>query len=161
MADIVDKKTRSRMMSGIRGKNTRPELLIRRKLHSLGFRYRIHDKRFPGKPDILLPKYHAAIFVHGCFWHGHDCHLFKQPTSNIIFWKKKIERNRQLDIKNRELFKISGWRLLIVWECSLKGKKRLLLDDVIQRISDWIKSDNLECEIRGYETSDTKNDDGR
>ncbi len=149
MADIVDKGTRSRMMSGIRGKNTRPEMLIRRKLHAMGFRYRLHDKRLSGKPDIVLPKYHAVIFVHGCFWHGHDCHLFKWPATNVTFWEEKIRRNCQLDILNRNLAKKSGWRYLVVWECALKGKGRLPLDDVIQCISSWIKSDFSEYEIRG------------
>ena len=93
MADVVDRKTRSRMMSGIRGKNTRPELLIRKGLHARGFRFRLHDKRLPGKPDLVLPKYSAVIFVHGCFWHGHDCHLFKWPQSRREFWRKKITRN--------------------------------------------------------------------
>ena len=97
MADIVDKKTRSKMMAGIKGKNTKPEMLIRKALFAKGLRYRLHDKNLPGKPDLVFPKYKAVIFVQGCFWHGHDCHLFKWPTSNKEYWRNKINRNREVD----------------------------------------------------------------
>mgnify|MGYP001813680444 FL=1 len=122
MADVVDRKTRSRMMSGIRGKNTRPELLIRKGLHARGFRFRLHDKRLPGKPDLVLPKYSAVIFVHGCFWHGHDCHLFKWPQSRREFWRKKITRNKVKDAESYVSLKKEGWYILTIWECALKGR---------------------------------------
>ena len=97
MTDIVDKATRSRMMSGIRGKDTRPEVLVRKALHALGFRYRLHNKSLPGKPDLSFPKYKAVIFIHGCFWHGHSCRYFKVPKTRTDFWQDKINSNRLRD----------------------------------------------------------------
>ena len=96
MTDIVDRKTRSRMMSGIRSRNTRIEITVRKRLFSLGFRYRINDRRLPGKPDMVFPKYRAVIFTHGCFWHGHDCKYFRLPSSNRDFWQAKISRNKNI-----------------------------------------------------------------
>ena len=121
MTDIVDKKTRSRMMSGIRGKNTRPEMMVRRALHAAGFRYRLHAKDLPGKPDIVLPKYRAVVFVHGCFWHRHEgCYYATIPKSRQVFWISKLEANRRRDAKTRERLAAAGWRVFVVWECGLK-----------------------------------------
>src|SRR3954470_16295918 len=92
MADVVSSGVRSRMMAGIRGTNTAPEMILRRALHAEGFRYRLHDRRLPGKPDMVFPRHHAVIFAHGCFWHGHDCHLFKWPSTRPEFWQTKIRR---------------------------------------------------------------------
>jgi DNA mismatch endonuclease, patch repair protein len=125
VADVVDKATRSRMMAGIKGKNTKPEVALRRGLHKLGFRFRLHAKHLPGKPDLVFPKFGSVIFVQGCFWHGHECAVFKWPKSNRQFWKKKIEGNRVRDSKNYKLLKLSGWRVLEVWECQLKGQQSL------------------------------------
>jgi DNA mismatch endonuclease, patch repair protein len=138
MADVVSIAVRSRMMAGIRGKNTKPELIIRRGLHAQGFRFLLHDKRLPGKPDLVFPKYQAVIFVHGCFWHGHDCHLFKWPKTRKDFWRKKIERNREVDENATELLKKSGWRSCVVWECALKGRTQLGREDVIRSIGEWL-----------------------
>lgn len=91
MADVVTPEKRSKMMSGIQGKNTKPELTIRKGLHALGFRYRLHGKTLPGKPDLVFPKYKAVIFIHGCFWHAHHCHLFKWPSTRVDFWQEKIQ----------------------------------------------------------------------
>lgn len=135
-------------MSGIRGKNTKPELLIRKALHARGFRYRLHCD-LPGRPDICLPKYRAVILVHGCFWHGHDCHLFKWPTTRPEFWRTKIARNREIDCAADERLSIAGWRVATIWECALKGKSRLALDDVAQRCADWLISDCERLMIRG------------
>jgi len=135
-------------MSGIRGKNTRPELLIRKALHARGFRYRLHCD-LPGKPDICLPKHRAVIFVHGCFWHGHDCHLFKWPSTRPEFWKAKIGRNREVDCAADERLSTAGWRVATIWECALKGRSRLALDDVVQRCADWLISDHERLMIRG------------
>ena len=140
MADVVDPATRSRMMSGIRGKNTKPELLIRKALHARGFRYRLHCD-LPGKPDICLPKHRAVIFVHGCFWHGHDCHLFKWPGTRPEFWRAKIERNRTVDAAAERALAQAGWRVAVVWECALKGRERRPLDEVSGELELWIRSD--------------------
>lgn len=136
-------------MSGIRGTNTKPELLLRRGLHALGFRFRLHDRSLPGKPDIVFPRYRAVIFAHGCFWHGHDCHLFKWPSTRPDFWQAKIERNRINDERTNVALDQSSWRQAIVWECALKGKKRLPLDEVMLSLAEWLKSDSQRLEIRG------------
>ncbi len=141
--DKVDKETRSKMMSGIRGKNTRPEIIIRKKLHAKGFRYRICDKSVFGKPDLVLRKYNAVIFIHGCFWHGHDCHLFKVPSTNTDFWVDKINTNKERDKKVIDQLKKKNWRICIIWECAIKGKKQLeQIDSKIDQISTWLKSDS-------------------
>ncbi len=149
MADIVTAEVRSRMMSGIRGTNTKPELLLRKGLHALGFRFRLNDRSLPGKPDIVLPRYKAVIFAHGCFWHGHDCHLFKWPSTRPEFWQAKIARNRAVDERTDAALTEAGWRQAIVWECALKGKTRLPLEDVIQSCAEWLRSDRPRLEIRG------------
>lgn len=108
-------------MSRIRSKNTRPELQVRQFLHAHGYRFRIHDKRLPGSPDIVLPKYQTLIFVHGCFWHGHQpCKYFKMPTTRTEFWKAKIDRNQQRDAEVQKQLQRMGWRILLLWECDLK-----------------------------------------
>ncbi len=111
-------------MSGIRGKNTKPELIVRKALFAQGFRYRLHVKSLPGKPDVVLPKYRTVIFVHGCFWHGHDCRLFKLPASNRAFWRAKIRRNQENDRKAVRALRKDGWRVITVWECALRGPNR-------------------------------------
>jgi len=148
LADVVDPATRSRMMSGIRGKNTKPELLIRKALHARGFRYRLHCD-LPGKPDICLPKHRAVIFVHGCFWHGHACHLFKWPSTRPEFWRAKIERNRAVDAAAEQALEAAGWRVAVVWECALKGLHRKPLAGIAEEISGWISSGDKGVEIRG------------
>ena len=149
MVDIVTAEVRSRMMSRIRGSNTKPELLLRKGLHALGFRFRLHDRSLPGKPDIVLPRYKAVIFAHGCFWHGHDCHLFKLPSTRAEFWQEKIARNRAVDERTDAALSEAGWRQAIVWECALKGKTRLPLEEVILACAEWLKSDRPRLEIRG------------
>lgn len=136
------------MMSGIRGKNTKPELLIRKALHARGFRYRLHCD-LPGKPDICLPKHRAVIFVHGCFWHGHGCHLFKWPSTRPEFWKAKIERNREVDRAAGEKLLAAGWRVCVIWECGLKGRLRQSIEHVSARLDHWLKSAENTLEIRG------------
>lgn len=148
MADVVDVATRSRMMSGIRGKNTKPELLIRKALHARGFRYRLHCD-LPGKPDICLPKHRAVIFVHGCFWHGHDCHLFKWPGTRPEFWRAKIGRNREVDAAAEAALLAAGWRVATVWECALKGKAKLPLDALVVLVSAWLTSDQPKLDVEG------------
>lgn len=149
MVDIVPAEVRSRMMSGIRGTNTKPELLLRKGLHALGFRFRLHDRSLPGKPDIVFPRYRAVIFAHGCFWHGHDCHLFKWPATRPEFWQAKIARNRAVDERTKDALSEAGWRQAIVWECALKGRVRLPLEDVIAECARWLSSGEPQLEIRG------------
>lgn len=149
MADVVDAATRSRMMAGIRATNTKPEMVVRRGLHLLGFRYRLHNRQLPGKPDLALPRYRAVIFVHGCFWHGHDCPLFRWPSSRPDFWREKIEGNRARDVRAEHALLASGWRVLKIWECSLKGATRIGVEKTISRAADWLRSDEPEGEIRG------------
>lgn len=139
MADVVSAEVRSRMMAGIRGKNTQPEMIIRRGLHAKGLRYVLHDKRLPGKPDLVFPRHRAVIFVHGCFWHGHDCHLFKWPKTRKEFWRQKIERNRENDEVAIGKLLNSGWRCCVVWECALKGRERLVSRNAIQVMVRWLK----------------------
>jgi DNA mismatch endonuclease, patch repair protein len=120
MADIVDRATRSRMMSGIRGKNTRPEVKVRRSLHAAGLRYRLHDRRLPGRPDIVLSRFRTVVFVHGCFWHGHaGCRYAYRPKSNVAFWQAKIVGNVERDTRVTHELGLLGWRVLTIWECSM------------------------------------------
>ena len=136
-------------MSGIRSKDTKPELLIRKGLHARGFRFRLHAKDIPGKPDIILARYRAAIFVHGCFWHRHDCHLFKMPRTRSDFWNTKLDRNRNRDAEVRSVLLGAKWRILVVWECALKGRIRRDLNNIIDCASDWITGDEQEGLIEG------------
>ncbi len=149
MTDIVSPATRSRMMSGIRGTDTRPEINIRKKLHALGFRYRLHVKSLPGKPDLVLPHYHAVIFINGCFWHLHDCHLFKWPQTRREFWQAKLTGNKSNDLLHLEQLSKMGWRVLVIWECALKGKTRIGLDAVINSTVDWLRSEKKFMALEG------------
>ncbi len=148
MADIVSSEKRSQMMAGIKGKNTNLEILIRTALHRKGFRYRIHCKNLPGKPDLVLHKYRAAIFIHGCFWHGHSCHLFKWPSSKKEFWRKKITRNQELDKLALEKLTSAGWRVGVIWECAIRGKTKRNFEFVIKETSTWILSDIVNFNLR-------------
>lgn len=150
-ADVVTPEARSRMMAGIRGKNTRPELMIRSALHRAGFRFRLHRASLPGKPDLVLPRYRAAIFVHGCFWHGHGCHLFRWPTTREAFWREKIGRNIARDSQQMADLAGAGWRVAVIRECSLKGKTRLPFPDIVEALGLWLKSDEKALEIQGDE----------
>ena len=139
MTDVVDKKTRSRMMSDIRGKDTGPELLIRSGLHRRGIRYRLHDSRLPGKPDLVLRSRSAVIFVNGCFWHGHDCRYFKWPGTRPEFWRKKITGNRARDRRQFDQLRAAGWRVLVVWECAVRAA-RTNPDRLCRQLMRWIRS---------------------
>ena len=149
MTDIVDQATRSRMMSGIRSRNTKPERLLRKALHSLGFRFRLHDTKVLGHPDLVFPKYHAVLFIHGCFWHGHDCSLFSYPETRKEFWKEKIRKNQERDAEVRKVLAGAGWRIGVVWECALKGKYRIGLEESVNRIIFWVRSEQEGIEVRG------------
>ncbi|UZD90050.1 very short patch repair endonuclease [Cognatishimia activa] len=139
-------------MSAIRSKNTKPELLIRRGLHARGFRFRLHDKALPGTPDIVLRRYSALIDVRGCFFHGHDCNLFRLPRTRRDFWESKISTNRRRDIKTASELQDIGWRVAIVWECALRGPKKINSETVIDSLSQWLSSDEKLFEIRGVDS---------
>ncbi len=149
MTDIVGKNKRSQMMSGIRGKDTRPELIVRRELHRLGFRYRLHSSLLPGKPDIVFPRYKAVILINGCFWHQHDCHLFRWPATRKEFWRKKITGNKARDQRNMKAYQRLGWKALVIWECALKGKRRRPIEEVIRTVTNWLQYDQSMAEISG------------
>jgi len=124
MADVHTKAIRSYNMSRIKGKNTKPEMLVRKFLHAHGYRYRLHDKKLPGKPDIVLPKYNTVIFVHGCFWHGHkNCKYFVVPKTRTEWWLNKINGNIANDARTSKALKKEGWKIINLWECSLKPSK--------------------------------------
>jgi DNA mismatch endonuclease (patch repair protein) len=135
------------MMSGIRGRNTRPENLVRSLLHASGFRFRLHVKNLPGTPDVVLPKYKAVVLVHGCFWHGHDCRFFKWPKTRAEFWSAKIERNRENDEKAVAALVAGGWRVAIVWECALRPAN-LDHDALGHALADWLKGSEARLELR-------------
>lgn len=141
MADIVSPEVRSRMMSGIRSKNTRPEMIIRKGLHAAGFRFRLHNRSLPGTPDMTFPKWNAVIFIHGCFWHGHHCHLFKWPATREDFWHQKISRNMQNDIRHDRDLRVAKWRIGVVWECALRGRKKMPFESVVEQLGQWLASD--------------------
>lgn len=129
-------QSRSYNMSRIRCRDTKPEVLVRKYLFSQGFRYRKNDAKMPGKPDVVLPRYRTVVFVNGCFWHRHDCRYFVWPKNNADFWRLKIESNVERDIRNYQLLREMGWRVIIVWECELKPDKRsVTLDQLKQLIS--------------------------
>ena len=142
MVDVVDAATRSRMMAGIRGANTKPELRLRSALHRRGFRYRLHDARLPGRPDLVFPRHNAVVFVHGCFWHRHEgCHWCTMPASNVDFWNAKFVSNVGRDSRHRQAMRKAGWRVATVWECALRGDEVLHTADDLTR---WLHSGAVE-----------------
>ena len=144
MVDVVDSATRSRMMSGIRGTNTRPETFLRKTLHRAGFRYRLHASKLPGRPDIVLASRRAVIFVHGCFWHRHEgCHWCTTPASNVEFWRSKFERNVERDVHAIEALRSLGWRTGIVWEC---GLRKSFATSTLEDLMTWLRSGEAEFE---------------
>lgn len=123
--DKLTKEQRHRCMSAIRGKNTKPEIVVRKFLFGRGFRYRLNHPRLPGHPDIVLRKYRTVIFVNGCFWHGHDnCKYYRLPKTNVDFWRKKVERNKKRDVEEQRQLAAMGWHCITIWECQLKPKVR-------------------------------------
>lgn len=119
MADRVSKEDRSRMMARVKGKNTTPEIFVRSMLHASGYRFRLHKRDLPGSPDIVIPRYRTAVFVHGCFWHGHDCPRGRAPTTNVEFWRKKIISNTMRDAVNTVHLEEKGWSVVVIWTCRL------------------------------------------
>ena len=138
-------------MAGIKGKNTKPEILVRKHLHAMGIRFRIHNVALPGRPDIVLAKYKSAIFVQGCFWHGHrSCSMFRLPKSRTAFWGDKIGSNTLRDETSRNELLRQGWKVIYVWECALKGPGRLSEEELKLRISGGVRSGDIKfTEVRG------------
>jgi DNA mismatch endonuclease (patch repair protein) len=134
-------------MAAIRNSNTKPELCVRKELHRRGLRYSLKNKLLPGKPDIVLSKYHVAVFVHGCFWHRHNCNYFKLPKTNTKFWKNKISTNVKRDAEVIRQITDIGYRALVIWECSFKGKNKERLDSLFEGIILWIRSEEKTSEI--------------
>jgi DNA mismatch endonuclease (patch repair protein) len=147
--DVLTPDQRRRNMSLIRGKDTKPELLLRRGLHAAGLRFRLHAANLPGRPDIIFPRHRAIVLVHGCFWHDHRCPLCKAPTTRPEFWIKKIAGNRARDGRNALALKRAGWRLLTVWECSLRGPARRQLTEVISECAIFIRGTSCEAHLTG------------
>ena len=136
MADVHDQKTRSFNMSRIRGKDSKPELIVRKFLHANGLRYRLHRKKLPGKPDLVMLRFKTAIFINGCYWHGHEnCKYYRIPATRKKWWMEKINQTKKNDEKNELLLKAAGWKVIVIWECELKkGKRDKTLLDLLQKI---------------------------
>lgn len=135
--DVVDAATRSRMMKGIRSKDTQPEMIVRKYLHAQGFRYRLHARNLPGSPDLVLPKYRVAILVHGCFWHRHaGCKYATTPASNAERWKLKFDANIERDARKENLLHAAGWKVLVVWECELRRAPEERLRQLVSDITE-------------------------
>lgn len=146
MTDIVNQQTRSRMIAGIRGKDTGPEMALRRAMHVRGFRYRLHAKGLPGRPDLVLPKYGAVVFVHGCFWHRHpDCRYTSVPSTRQEFWQSKFEANVVRDNAARSALLAAGWRVATVWECA--ARKPQQVEVAVNLLAGWLRSGAAEIEI--------------
>jgi len=138
MADITDPATRSRMMAAIRSRDTKPEVALRRALHSRGFRFRLHDRRLPGQPDIVLPRYRAVLLVHGCFWHRHGCSNSRLPSTRPEFWQAKLDGNVARDSQNERKLADLGWRVAIVWECEIRDAERTGNPALYERVAAWL-----------------------
>lgn len=155
MADVVSPAVRSRMMSGIKNGNTNLEMLVRRELHRRGFRYSLRNSELPGKPDMVLRKYRSVIFMHGCLWHRHECHLFKWPCkdnpSRAEFWRNKINSNYERDARQLLALAAQDWRVAVVWECALKGKSKIGSVEVGDLLAGWLNSQSCAIEIAGRE----------
>lgn len=147
--DPLTPEQRRLNMSRVRGKDTKPELVIRRALHAGGFRYRLHGRKLPGRPDLVFSRRKAVIFVHGCFWHGHDCPMFRLPATRTDFWAAKIEGNRARDQRAVSALLESDWRVATIWECCLRGPARRPLDAVVGQARAFLESQTPVCELAG------------
>ncbi len=147
MTDVHDTATRSHNMAAIKGKNTRPERWLRQRLHQLGFRYRLNVSTLPGKPDLVFPRYKAVIFVHGCFWHMHQCPLFRLPATRTEWWEQKLMQNRQRDLAEQNKLRELGWRVLLVWECAIKGRRKIPEAVLLAQVAEWLKNSSCYTEL--------------
>jgi DNA mismatch endonuclease (patch repair protein) len=137
------------MMAGIRGRDTAIERAIRKSLHGRGFRFRVDDRRLPGRPDIVLPRWRAVILVHGCFWHSHDCGLCKIPSTRPEFWREKLAGNVARDERNMHELLAKGWRVATVWECALRGRAQHAIESVADELEDWLRGGSALLDLRG------------
>jgi DNA mismatch endonuclease, patch repair protein len=147
--DTVDKATRSRIMSRVGQKDTGGETILRSMLHKAGFRYRLHDRKLPGSPDLVFPRFGAVIFVHGCYWHSHGCYKSTVPKSHRTFWTEKFTANRQRDERNIGLLLERGWRVMTVWECALLGRTAMPAQELTRRVEVWLHSPKVRGQISG------------
>ncbi len=136
-------------MAAIRGADTKPEMIIRRGLHASGFRFRLHDRKLQGRPDLVFSKYRAVLFVHGCFWHCHNCHLFRWPETRVGFWREKISANVAREKSSMASLHQGGWRIGVVWECAMKGRQRRSTEEVLNTVSDWLTSGTGDLTLAG------------
>jgi len=150
--DTVDQTTRSKIMASVGQKNTGPEMALRSTLHRRGLRYRLHDRNLPGSPDLVFPRFKAVIFVHGCYWHAHDCYRGTKPKSRQRFWDEKFQANQHRDARNVERLVARGWRVLTVWECAIKGKTAKPSDMLAQKIDVWLKGKRTIGTIDGKDS---------
>jgi DNA mismatch endonuclease (patch repair protein) len=149
MADVLTLEQRRFNMSRIRGRDTKPELIVRFGLHARGLRFRLHRKELPGCPDLVFPCFRAVVFVHGCFWHGHDCPMFKLPATRAKFWAAKIEGNRTRDARARKGLVETGWRTMVLWECALRGPSRRPVETVLDEVAEWLRTQEFEGVVQG------------
>ena len=147
--DTVDKETRSRIMSSVGQKDTGPETSLRYALHKAGLRYCLHDRTLPGSPDLVFPRFKAVVFVHGCYWHSHGCYKSTVPKSRREFWEDKFSANRERDKCNVAFLRERGWRVLTVWECILKGKTSVPVDNTAEAVKSWLDSSETLGELPG------------
>lgn len=145
--DTVDAVTRSRIMASVHGKDTTPEMVVRKSLHRLGFRYRLHCKDLPGSPDLVFPRYRAVIFIHGCFWHRHGCRMTTTPSTRRAFWEEKFRANEERDRRGIALLHEQGWRILVIWECWLKRGSKYNHTTLMNMVSQWIQGSISDDEI--------------
>ncbi|MDL2271801.1 very short patch repair endonuclease [Desulfovibrio sp. OttesenSCG-928-I05] len=150
MGDRLTQEQRRRCMSSIKNKDSTPEMVVRKGLHKLGLRYRLHAKNLPGTPDLVFTKYRTVLFVHGCFWHKHDCYKFSMPATRTDFWQNKLKHNKLRDERNIAILREIGWRVIIIWECAISGKKRQKQELLLNKIFNAIKHNSqVIYELRG------------
>jgi DNA mismatch endonuclease (patch repair protein) len=144
MPDVVSPEVRSRKMSGIRGKNTKPEVALRKALHRRGLRYRLHDRTLPGRPDLVFPSRHAVVLVNGCFWHAHEgCPYFKLPATRSEFWRDKLMANRERDERNLRQLRGAGWRVAVVWECATRKN----FASTVDQLEGWLRGTSERVDV--------------
>lgn len=147
--DTVDRKTRSKIMKSVPQKDTKPEMRLRKALHGMGFRYRLHDKKLPGSPDMVFPKYKVVVFVHGCFWHRHGCKYTTTPSTRKEFWQAKFKANIERDKRNIRYLKEAGWRVMVVWECVIKGENADI-ESMLKEVAKFLNSGSCFSELNMF-----------